>query len=105
MPRPIFVSLLLFVGALVIPATVFAHAAFDRSSPSPGQVLSSAPATVEIFTSQDMRRQGGSNVITVEDERGTRVDSGDARIDDANRRRMTAGLRPNLPNGRYVVRF
>jgi methionine-rich copper-binding protein CopC len=68
-------------------------------------VLNSSPAQVEIFTSQEMRRQGTANSITVEDERGNRVNDGDASIDDANRRRISVALRPNLPNGRYVVRF
>jgi methionine-rich copper-binding protein CopC len=93
------------LGVLVLTSVAFAHAAYERSTPTPGQVLTTPPTRVEIFTKQDMRRQAGANVLTVADERGTRVDTNDVAIEDANRRHMTVGLRPGLPAGRYVVSF
>lgn len=97
--------LLSLLALLVVSAGIQAHARYERSNPAPGQVLSTPPTIVEIFTTQELRRQGNANVITVEDERGNRVDNGDTRIDDTNRRRFFVTLRPNLPPGRYIVRF
>jgi methionine-rich copper-binding protein CopC len=93
------------IAVMVMASMAFAHAAYERSNPSKGQVLTMPPAVVEIFTSQDLRRAAGTYEITVADERGARVDNGDTRIDDSNRRRFQVTLKPDLPPGRYVVRF
>jgi methionine-rich copper-binding protein CopC len=98
---PVLAAMLAVAGA----GSVLAHARFDHSSPSPGQVLQSAPAQIDIFTAQDMRKLSGANEITVTGPDGNRVDNGNTVVDDANRRHFSVGLNPNLPNGRYVVSF
>jgi methionine-rich copper-binding protein CopC len=98
----LFISLL----ALAIAGSVaLAHARFDHSTPSPGQVLTAAPSNVEIFTVQDMRKTAGSNQITVTGPDGSRVDDGATVVDDTNRRHFSAGLKQGLGSGRYAVNF
>lgn len=103
--RLVLIAPFSFLAVLLAVSATFAHARYERSDPAPGQVLGTSPTIVEIFTTQELRRQAGANVITVEDEQGNRVDNGDTRIDDNNRRRFFVTLRPDLPPGRYIVRF
>src|SRR6266487_2176031 len=91
--------------AITLPAGAFAHARYDHSTPSPGQVVSTSPPLVDIFTAQDMRRTPGADEITVTGPNNERVDTGNSVVDDANRRHLSVGLKPNLPPGRYVVSF
>jgi len=82
-----------------------AHAHYSHSQPSIGQVLTTAPASVDIFTDSDMRKLAGANVISVAGPDGSQVDDGNTVVDDANRQHFSVGLNPNLPPGRYVVSF
>ena len=97
--------LTLFVAA----AAVSAHARYDHSTPSPGQVLATSPASVDIYTEQDMQKTAGAYGITVvRDDSGTpvqQVDTGTTVMDDANRKHFSVALQPNLPAGRYLVSF
>jgi methionine-rich copper-binding protein CopC len=93
------------VAAAFATTIVLAHARFDHATPSPGQVLTTAPARVDIFTAQDMRKTAGANDIAVAGPDNSRVDDGNTVVDDANRRHFSVGLKPNLPNGRYLVSF
>jgi copper resistance protein C len=83
----------------------FAHAHYDHSTPSIGQVLSVAPPRIDIYTDSEMRKVAGANDIAVTAADGSRVDDGNTILDDANRQHFSVGLQPNLPNGRYVVSF
>jgi hypothetical protein len=60
---------------------------------------------VEVFTDSEMRKTAGGNLITVAGPDGERVDDGNTVVDDADRQHFWAALRPDLPNGRYVVSF
>src|SRR5579883_893865 len=91
--------------ALTTVAGVAAHARYDHSTPSPGEVLATSPARVDIYTVQDMVKEAGINEIDVTNEPGQRVDRGDTTVDDNNRRHFYVDLQPNLPPGRYVVSF
>lgn len=96
-------------GAIALLATVtsgvLAHARYDHSTPSPGQVVSTSPPAIDIFTAQDMRKTTGADEITVTGPTQNRVDNGNTVVDDSNRRHLSVGLQPNLPPGRYVVGF
>jgi len=91
--------------ALTTVAGVAAHARYDHSTPSPGEVLATSPARVDIYTVQDMVKEAGINEIAVTNEAGQRVDRGDTTVDDNNRRHFYVDLQPNLPPGRYIVSF
>jgi len=82
-----------------------AHAHYSHSQPSIGQVLTTAPASVDIFTDSDMRKLAGANVISVAGPDGSQVDDGNTVVDDANRQHFSVGLKSSLPPGRYVVSF
>jgi methionine-rich copper-binding protein CopC len=82
-----------------------AHAHYDHSTPSIGQVLAASPQRVDIYTDSEMRKAAGANDIAVTAADGSRVDDGNTVVDDANRQHFSIGLRPNLPAGRYVVAF
>lgn len=84
---------------------VLAHARYDHSTPSPGQVLSSSPAQVEIFVAENMRKIPGANQISVTGPDGSQVDDGNTVVDDSNRQHLSVGLKPDLASGRYVVSF
>lgn len=92
-------------GSFTGAAVALAHAHYDHSQPSIGQVLATAPARVDIYTDSDMRKLAGANVISVAGADGSRVDDGNTVLDDADRRHFSVGLNPNLPPGRYVVSF
>ncbi len=104
--RWLLVSLVALAAlAIVLPAGVLAHARYDHSTPSAGQVVGTSPSVVDIFTAQDMRKTAGADEITVTGPDNERVDTGNSVVDDANRRHLSVGLKPNLPPGRYVVSF
>jgi methionine-rich copper-binding protein CopC len=93
------------IASFCLVAAVSAHARYDHSTPAQGAVVVVSPAQVDIYTVQDMQKQAGADEITVADDSGNRVDSGNTVVDDANRRHFSVGLKPNLPPGRYVVSF
>src|SRR5579875_961044 len=91
--------------AMALPSLALAHARYDHSTPSPGQVVATSSPAVDIYTAQDMRKIAGANVITVVGPDGKQADTGNTVVDDSNRRHLSVGLQPNLPPGRYVVSF
>jgi methionine-rich copper-binding protein CopC len=97
--------LLLAAVPLWSPGLALAHAHYDHSTPTIGQVVAAAPARVEIFTDSDMRKTAGANVIAVTAADGSRVDDGTTVLDDTDRRHFSVGLNPNPAPGRYVVAF
>jgi copper resistance protein C len=99
----LFMAVMAFSFATTGPA--FAHAHYDHSTPSIGQVLATAPQRIDIFTDSEMRRVAGANNIAVTAADGSSVDDGNTVLDDANRQHFSVGLQPDLPNGRYVVSF
>jgi len=97
--------LLALVAVLLSSSLALAHAHYDHSTPAIGQILSTPPARIDIYTDSEMRKTAGGNAIIVTSADGTRMDDGDTVVDDANRQHFSVGLPPNLPNGRYVVSF
>lgn len=105
MLKSISLALAVLTLSLLFAPAAFAHARFDHSTPSPGQVLSAPPTAIDIFTAQDMRKITGANTISVQGPDGSQVDNGNTVVDDSNRRHYSVGLKANLPPGRYVVSF
>jgi methionine-rich copper-binding protein CopC len=81
------------------------HAGYERSEPAADAVLPVAPAQVRIWFTQELFRRQGMNKIEVVDAGGQRVDLGDGTIDDDDRKLMWITLAPDLPDGRYTVRW
>src|SRR5579883_3503526 len=69
------------ISALTVLAASLAHAhAFlDHASPAVGRTIAKAPPTVTIWFTQELEPAFSS--IEVQDQSGTRVDAGDARVD------------------------
>lgn len=80
-----------------------AHAAYARSSPGDGGVVSTAPQRIEIWFTQELFRRAGANLIQVTDSTGVRFDTGDVLIDSADRTHMSVTLRPGMSPGAYTV--
>jgi methionine-rich copper-binding protein CopC len=90
---------------LLIPALTWAHAEYDRSEPAADAVIAEAPAEVHVWFTQELFRREGANNIEVTGPDGARVDQGDSRIDDDDRTHLLVSLQPDLPPGRYLVRW
>lgn len=82
---------------------VFAHAPFDSSTPAPGAVVQSAPASVVINFKEGIQSTAGSFAVTVKNNSGTSVTSGAATVSGDSQ--LTVQLQSGLGNGRYVVNW
>ena len=99
--------LIVLTGGLLVLGALFAQGAFAHSQPirfdpPPGAVLSAAPAKIEGWFTSPIRRDSNWTFMRVTDAQGNRVDTGETVL-SSDRRQMTVNLRPNLPEGRYVV--
>ena len=99
-----FAALVIAAAFLIMPAAakVSAHAELDRSTPKVGETVNGAPAKVEIWFTEEIT--DGSQ-IAVSDKVGKSVTNGKAELDlfDPDRKHLTVGLTPNLPDGVYTV--
>jgi methionine-rich copper-binding protein CopC len=89
--------------ALLLAGIVFAHADYARSDPGAGAVVAEAPTQVDVWFTQDMFRREGENWLHVTGPDGAEVTSGEAAIDDDDRRHLSVELLPDLPAGEYTV--
>jgi methionine-rich copper-binding protein CopC len=86
-----------------LPASrVSAHAAYDHSTPGDGEVVTEAPAQIQVFFKQEVARSGGLPTLEVVNDDGDLVSS-NAVLSDDDRTMMTADLNPGLPDGRYAI--
>lgn len=93
------------LAALAIVVTAFAHAEPATLSPGDGAVLAKPPTEVVIEMTQEMARQGAANDIEVFDAAGNKVTTQAAAIDNADRKKITVPLPPNLLVGTYTVKW
>jgi copper transport protein len=105
--RPLLVSgvILLLVTCVLLPVQVAAHADLEQSNPPVGALLATSPPMVELWFTEELFRREGENTVEVYGPDGSRVDLGDAAIDDDDRTHMTVSLPPDLPPGSYTVRW
>lgn len=85
--------------ALGAPA-VQAHAFLDHASPAVGSAVSTAPATVTMWFTQQL--EPAFTTATVTDQAGNRVDTGPAQVDPNDPTELRVSLK-KLPNGTYTV--
>jgi methionine-rich copper-binding protein CopC len=104
--RVVAFLVLAIAGALLVPAIgVFAHAGYDHSTPSAGEVVTTPPTKVDAYFKEDIKRAAGTYSLRVEDATGTAVSDGDGTLDDNDRTHMTATIPTTLADGRYVVKY
>ncbi len=89
-------------AGLAAPGSGWAHAYLEKSSPTRRAVLTRAPTEVRLWFNE--RLEAAFSSLTVVDGDGKRVDTGDARVDPADPKRLSVGLRP-LGAGAYTVRY
>lgn len=82
-----------------------AHGGYERSQPAQNESLPESPGRVDVWFTQEVLKQEGANFVRVFDEQEVQVSEGEGVVDDDDRTHVYATLPPNLPEGRYVVRW
>ena len=92
---------LAFVACLLLYSVpVSAHAVLLRAEPSNGSAQPQAPAAVRLSFNEDIEAE--FNPLVVRDQKGTRVDRGDAHLDPQDPKVLVVGLKP-LGSGFYTA--
>jgi len=104
MPKKLMLlsAALAVVVTVAVAGVVSAHSRPIRFEPSPGQVLTAAPASVTGWFTGELRRDPNWNFLQVTDAQGARVDTGETQI-SSDRRQLTASLKAGLGPGKYQV--
>jgi copper resistance protein C len=90
---------ILALGTLTASAA-WAHAFLDHATPGVGSSLSTAPAAVSIWFTQEL--EPAFSTMEVLDKSGNRVDAGDAKVDVTDATILRTTLKA-LPPGMYKV--
>ena len=100
--RPCARSLVLALTALALSASgpALAHSRLARAEPPADSRLKPPPSEVRLTFTE--RLEPSYSGIQVKDERGAKVDRGDAHVDPANALLLRASLEP-LAAGNYTV--
>jgi methionine-rich copper-binding protein CopC len=103
----LLVGVALAVGLVLLgrASPAFAHADYESSTPAKDEVVASPPAQLDAYFTQELARQEGRYFLRVFNEQETQVSQGDGTIDDLDRTHMFTTLQPDLPAGRYIVRW
>ena len=98
--RMIVAAAVLAAAVTLGAPTVRAHAFLDHASPAVGSSLSTAPASVTMWFTQQL--EPAFTTATVTDKSGNPVDAGPAQIDPKDPTELRVPLKP-LPPGTYTV--
>lgn len=101
--RLVAIAAATLLAAAILPTPVAAHAEYQRSSPPAGGALQAAPPRLDVWFTQELFRRAGENRLTVTSPDGQLAHTGDAVIDDADRKHLSIALKANLPAGTYTV--
>ncbi len=99
MTRPTVTLAAVVALTLALAAPALAHARFVSSTPSPGQAVSAAPASVAITFTEELK---AGSTGSVADASGATVSTG-ATINANDRTKLSIALKSGLPNGVYKV--
>ena len=103
----LLISVALALGLVLLgrASPAFAHADYESSTPAKDEVVASPPAQLDAYFTQELARQEGRYFLRVFNEQEVQVSQGDGTIDDVDRTHMFTTLQPDLPAGRYIVRW
>ena len=105
--RRLLAALVLAVAACWLQVfDVSAHAAYESSSPSFGEVLTQSPSEISVRFTQELFRRAGANSLTLQQVRGDVVDEWDLpepEIGNDDRHVMRLIVDVELRPGRYLV--
>lgn len=87
--------------ALLTMGSALAHANLVNSNPASGASLAKSPPQVQMWYSEPLEPSFSQAVVY--DTNRQRVDAGDSRVTLNDPTSMIVSLKPNLPNGTYVV--
>lgn len=85
---------------LALQSDVWAHAFLDHADPKVGSSVTSSPAEIKLWFTQNIEPAFSS--IEVQDAQGKEVDKKDSHPDPKNKSVMAVSL-PELPAGNYTV--
>jgi methionine-rich copper-binding protein CopC len=100
--RAALAAIALGAAAFGAASLASAHAEFDHSTPAPGSILASAPATVEVGFKEEIQALPGSYGLEVTDASGASVTSGSASL-GADKMSLSVALNAGLADGTYTV--
>lgn len=100
--RSMLRALLTLLCLFALNGLALAHATLRQALPQPDATLSTAPARIELQFSEEVEAQFGA--IAVYDQKGNRVDKGDAALDPKDVTRVLATLKP-MSDGLYTVAY
>ena len=92
----------LAAGLFLYAAPVSAHAVLLRAEPANGSVQATGPVAMRLYFSEEIEAE--FTPLVVRDQRGARVDAGDARVDPGDPKVLVAGLKP-LAEGFYTATY
>jgi copper transport protein len=101
--RALLVALAAIAGACALPASAFAHAQLEETSPQRGAVVARQPAQVVFRFDETV--EGNFGAVRVFDAKGARVDSGDAFHPSGRGSEMAVHLKPGLAQGTYTATY
>jgi copper resistance protein C len=90
------------VAFAMLPGSASAHANYESSVPSDGEVVADSPERVDVYYGQEVARSGGLPTMFVANQSGD-VIADEPVLDDDDRTHISIDLPPALPDGRYTV--
>jgi copper resistance protein C len=98
--KKIAIRSLVAILFLALQSHAWAHAFLDRADPKVGSIVTSSPAEVKVWFTQELEPVFSS--LQVQDARGNEVDKKDMHQDDKNKTLLIVSLPPLSP-GTYTV--
>jgi copper resistance protein C len=98
--KKITIQSLVVVLFLALQSHAWAHAFLDHAEPKVGSTITSSPAEIKIWFTQEL--EPAFSKLEVQDAQGNEVDKKDAHLDDKDKTLFLVSL-PQLPAGTYTV--
>src|SRR5438105_9213348 len=102
---PLLTLALAALVAIGSPHIALAHARYKSSTPGIGEIAQDPPPQVDITFTQSIQKVSGTYDLAVTRDGDGSVTSGPAILDNDDRSKLSVPLQPDLPPGRYVVRW